>query len=170
MKELKRGRKPKEGVHLDKYALYNACLANETNIYNVSEALGHARTWLYELIKRGGVISMAEYIQLKGMLRVNDNSLVKAVPIQRSEEVESIYSPYPVKKVEEEVEPAATGATLTSVGLSLTEENVEFVNIIARISGSDETTIVNNLINNFRDSAVAQTILKAVEFAKELAV
>lgn len=146
----------KDPVYIDKYALRNACLANETTIAECSVALGRASNYLAQNFRKGRAISMGDYENLKGMLKVTDDSLIKAIPVERAGGAENIYSPRPVKKSE----------TYT---FKLTDENAEFIGLLVLLGGGDKNDIVNGIVKHFRtNSALAQTINAAIDAVKSI--
>jgi len=145
----------KDAVQIDKYALDNAMLANETNAKEVSLRLGHSQGYLAQVRANGGFIKRREYENLKGLLRITDNALIKAAPVQRADEVENIYSPYPVK-----------AGKLANI---LDEDNAEFIEMLARIGGADKNALINSIIRSYKqNSALAQTLNAAIDAVKAL--
>lgn len=135
----------KDPVYLDKYALYNACLANETTFKELSTKIGHSNNYLSQMFTKGMAMSMGDYENLKGILRVTDNSLVKAIPVERADAVESIYSPRPIKKTKDIP--------------YLSAENEKFIELLAQIVSGDKVNILNGIVNDFREnSAVAGAV------------
>lgn len=149
-------RRVKDPVYLDKYALHNACLANETNERELAVAIGHCDNYFSQMFRKGGAISMGDYENLKGILRVTDDSLIKAVPVERADAVVSIYSPKPVKKSEANT-------------FVLNEENARFIDLLVLIGGGEKSKIINSIIDRFRtESALAQTVNAAVDAVKSI--
>lgn len=149
-------RRIKDPVYLDKYALHNACLASETNQRELAVALGHCENYFSQVFRKGGAISMGDYENLKGMLKVTDNSLVKAIPVERADSVVSIYSPKPVKKSDVNT-------------FALNDENARFIDLLVLIGGGDKSKIINGIIDHFRtESALAQTVNAAVDAIKSI--
>ena len=146
----------KDSVVIDKYALDNVLLANETTAKEVSQMMGHAHNYLSQVVHSGGYMKRRDFENLKGLLRVTDSDIIKAVPVQRSEEVENIYSAYPVKKIER---------------LELTEANAKFVDLLALLSGCDKMKIVNGIIREFAESnELSTTIYSAIDAIKTIAI
>jgi hypothetical protein len=145
----------KDAVQIDKYAFENICMANGTNHKEVSERLGKSHAYMYQVLSNGGYMRRTDYENLKGLLRVTDSDLVKAVPVQRSDEVESIYQPVPVKKK-------------TNI-FTLDEENQEFVDLLANISGAEKSALVNGIVKAYRlGSAAYEAIAAITSEAEEL--
>lgn len=80
-----------------------------------------------------------DFENLKGILRVTDAD-IKAIPIQRSDEVESIYQPTPVAK----------SASRTFV---LNEENNRYLDFLVNFSGADKTLLINGIIRDYFDNS-----------------
>lgn len=127
-------------VCVDRYAVENAMLANETNAAALSQRLGHASTYLSQVFRNGCFMQRKDFDNLKGILRVTDTDIVKAIPIQRSDEVESIYQPTPVAK----------SASRTFV---LNEENNRYLDFLVNISGADKTLLINGIISDYFDNS-----------------
>lgn len=143
----------KDSVAIDKYALENAMLANETTSKEVSIMLGHAGNYLSQCVK-SWYMKRKDFENLKGLLRVTDNDIVKAIPVQRSEEVVSIYHANPVRKADV---------------IILDEENEKFVQRLSLFGGGDRSTIVNAIIRDFaKNSSVSLTINAAFDVVKHL--
>lgn len=138
----------RDAVQIDKYAFENICMANGTNSKEVSERLGKSHAYMYQVLSNGGYMRRQDYENLKGLLRVTDSDLVKAVPVQRSDEVESIYQPVPVKKK-------------TNV-FTLDEDNQEFVDFLANISGAEKSALVNGIVKAYRLGSAAYEALAAI--------
>lgn len=134
----KRGRNS-GSVCIDRYAVENAMMANETNAAALSQRLGHASTYLSQVFRNGCFMRREDFDNLKGILRVNDAD-IKAIPIQRSDEVESIYQPVPVAK----------SASRTFV---LNEENNRYLDFLVNFSGADKTTLINGIISDYFDNS-----------------
>ena len=97
-----------------------------------------------------------DYENLKGLLRVTDSDIIKAVPIQRSEPVENIYSAYPVKKSER---------------LELDEANAKFIDLLVLLSGKDKMQILNGIVREFAASSeLSSNLYAAIDAIKEIAV
>lgn len=139
-------------VKVDKYALYNACLANHTSFGELSVALGMCRTYvsmrLSDAAKGGkGVFDKAMYEQMKGMLGVTDDSLIKAVPVERNGSNKSIYSPYVTTEVTQ------------AFGLELSEENAGFISLVSKITSIPEGKLINNIIKEYiKSSEIGQMV------------
>lgn len=138
----------RDSVQIDKYAFENICMANGTNSTEVSERMGKSHAYMYQVLRGGGYMRRTDYENLKGLLRVTDSDLVKAVPVQRSDEVESIYQPVPVKKK-------------TNI-FTLDEENQEFVDLLANISGAEKSALVNGIVKAYRLGSAAYEALAAI--------
>lgn len=134
----KRGRNA-GSVCIDRYAVENAMMANETNAAALSQRLGHATTYLSQVFRNGCFMRREDFDNLKGILRVTDAD-IKAIPIQRSDEVESIYQPRPVAK----------SASRTFV---LNEENNRYLDFLVNFSGADKTLLVNGIISDYFDNS-----------------
>lgn len=76
----KRGRNA-GSVCIDRYAVENAMMANETNAAALSQRLGHASTYLSQVFRNGCFMRREDFDNLKGILRVKDAD-IKAIPIQ----------------------------------------------------------------------------------------
>lgn len=147
----------KNPVFIDKYALHNACLANETTIAECSVALGRASNYLAQNFRKGRAISMGDYEQLKGMLKITDDSLIKAVPVNRADGSANIYSPRPAKKTD--------GKQFT-----LTDKNAGFIDLLAFISGCDKEKIVNGIISEYcADSELSKAVQSTVDIIQIIA-
>jgi hypothetical protein len=145
----KRGRNS-GSVCIDRYAVENAMMANETNAAALSQRLGHASTYLSQVFRNGCFMRREDFDNLKGILRVKDAD-IKAIPIQRSDEVESIYQPVPVAK----------SASRTFV---LNEENNRYVDFLVNISGVDKTTLINGIIRDYFDnSEIVKTLNETLD-------
>lgn len=145
----KRGRNA-GSVCIDRYAVENAMMANETNAAALSQRLGHASTYLSQVFRNGCFMRREDFDNLKGILRVKDAD-IKAIPIQRSDEVESIYQPRPVAK----------SASRTFV---LNEENNRYVDFLVNISGVDKTTLINGIISDYFDnSEIVKTLNETLD-------
>lgn len=132
----------KDSVQIDKYALENAMLANETSAQEVSVMLGHAKNYMAQVVSSGGWMKRRDYDNLKGLLRVTDTDIVKAIPVQRSEEVESIYQPRPVAKKQSNL-------------FVLEDDNARFIERLLLISGGgDKNAVVNTIIRRYLSSSV----------------
>lgn len=138
----------KDSVQIDKYALSNVLMANETTAKEVSQMMGHSTNYLSQIVCSGGWIKRKDFENLKGLLRITDNDIVKAVPVQRREEVESIYQPVPVKKPKNV--------------FTLDEENDAFVGMIAAFGGGEKAAIVNAIITEYRTNSDLAAMLTAV--------
>ena len=134
----KRGRNS-GSVCIDRYAVENAMMANETNAAALSQRLGHASTYLSQVFRNGCFMRREDFDNLKGILRVTDAD-IKAIPIQRSDEVESIYQPVPVAK----------SASRTFV---LNEENNRYLDFLVNFSGADKTSLINGIISDYFDNS-----------------
>lgn len=134
----KRGRNA-GSVCVDRYAVENAMMANETNAAALSQRLGHASTYLSQVFRNGCFMRREDFDNLKGILRVKDAD-IKAIPIQRSDEVESIYQPVPVAK----------SASRTFV---LNEENNRYLDFLVNFSGADKTSLINGIISDYFDNS-----------------
>lgn len=134
----KRGRNA-GSVCIDRYAVENAMMANETNAAALSQRLGHASTYLSQVFRNGCFMRREDFDNLKGILRVKDAD-IKAIPIQRSDEVESIYQPVPVAK----------SASRTFV---LNEENNRYLDFLVNFSGADKTSLINGIISDYFDNS-----------------
>ena len=134
----KRGRNA-GSVCIDRYVVENAMMANETNAAALSQRLGHATTYLSQVFRNGCFMRREDFDNLKGILRVTDAD-IKAIPIQRSDEVESIYQPRPVAK----------SASRTFV---LNEENNRYLDFLVNFSGADKTLLVNGIISDYFDNS-----------------
>ena len=131
----------KDSVQIDKYALENAMLANETTAKEVSLMLGHAHNYMAQVVAGGGYMKRRDYDNLKGLLRVTDSDIIKAVPVQRSEEVESIYQPHPVAKKQGNL-------------FVLDEDNARFIERLLLIGGGgDKNAVVNTIIRRYISSS-----------------
>jgi len=145
----KRGRNS-GSVCIDRYAVENAMMANETNAAALSQRLGHASTYLSQVFRNGCFMRREDFDNLKGILRVTDTD-IQAIPIQRSDEVESIYQPRPVAK----------SASRTFV---LNEENNRYVDFLVNISGVDKTTLINGIISDYFDnSEIVKTLNETLD-------
>ena len=150
------GGRTKDSVQVDKYALENVLLANETTAKEVSKMIGHAGNYLSQVFHSGGYMKRKDYENLKGLLRVTDSDIIKAVPIQRSEPVENIYSAYPVKKSER---------------LELDEANAKFIDLLVLLSGKDKMQILNGIVREFAASSeLSSNLYAAIDAIKEIAV
>ena len=138
----------KDSVQIDKYALNNVLLANETTAKEVSQMLGHSTNYLSQIICGGGWMKRNDFENLKGLLRVTDTDIVKAVPVQRSEEVVSIYQPTPVKKPKNV--------------FTLDEENDAFIGMLAAFGGGEKSAIVNGIIAEYRTNSDLAAMLTAI--------
>lgn len=147
----------KDSVQIDKYALENAMLANETSSQEVSVMLGHAKNYMAQVVSSGGWMKRRDYDNLKGLLRVTDTDIVKAVPVQRSEEVESIYQPRPVAKKQGNL-------------FVLEDDNAKFIERLLLISGGgDKNTVINTIIRRYiRNSEVGSAIAQITEWVNDL--
>lgn len=145
----------RDAVQIDKYALDNVILANETTAKEVSQLLGHAGNFIANVKLNGGYMKRKDYENLKGLLRVTDSDIAKAVPVQRHEEVENIYSAYPVKK-DKNV-------------FTLDEENQQFIDKLSAFCGGEKAKIINAIVREYRQtSALAQTFNAAIDAVKKL--
>lgn len=143
-------------VQIDRYALENVMMARETNACEVSEKIGRSRAYLSQVFKAGGYMKPSDFENLKGLLRVTDSD-IKAIPIQRSEAVESIYQPVPVAK----------SAIRTVV---LTEDVDNVITSLASICGVDKTKLVNGIITEYLDgSDLVKELRSAIDAVKGLA-
>ena len=138
----------KDSVQIDKYALNNVLLANETTAMEVSQMMGHSKNYLSQIACSGGWIKRKDFENLKGLLRITDTDIIKAVPVQRHEEVESIYQPLPVKKPKNV--------------FTLDEENDAFIGMIAAFGGDEKAVIVNAIITEYRTNSELAAMLAAV--------
>lgn len=146
----------KDSVVIDKYALENVLLANETTAKEVSQMMGHAHNYLAQVVRSGGYIKRSDFENLKGLLRITDNDIIKAVPVQRSEEVENIYSAYPVKKVER---------------LELDDSNARFIDLLVLVSGREKMQVINGIIREFAESSeLAKNLYSSIDAIKEIAI
>ena len=151
------GRRSKDAVQIDKYALENAMLANETSAQEVSVMLGHAKNYMAQVVARGGYINRRDFDNLKGLLRVTDTDIIKAVPIQRSDAVESIYQPTPVAKNK-------------SRTVVLTEDVDNVINSLVSICGVDKAKLINGIITEYLDgSDMVKELRSAIDAVKGLA-
>ena len=147
----------KDSVQVDKYAVENVMLSNYTNAAEVSKKLGHADNYLAQVFSRGGYMRSCDYENLKGILRVTDSDIVKAVPIDRAEEVTSIYAPVPTKKP-------------TNV-FTLDADNQEFIDTLVKFGGGEKAVIINAIVKRFRDeSPVALAIQSALAAVEALTI
>ena len=142
------GGRAKDSVQIDKYALENVLIANETSAQEVSQMLGRSRSYLAQVVHGGGYMKRSDFENLKGLLRITDNDIIKAVPVQRSEEVESVYQPVPVKKAKNV--------------FTLDEENDKFVELIASFGGGEKAAIVNAIVAEYRNNSGLAAMLKNV--------
>lgn len=138
----------KDSVQIDKYALNNVMVANETTAKEVSQMMGHAHNYLSQIIYGGGWMKRKDFENLKGLLRVTDNDIIKAVPVQRSEEVESIYQPVPVKKPKNV--------------FTLDDDNTAFIEMISAFGGGEKQAIVNAIVTEYRINSDLSAMLNAV--------
>lgn len=145
----KRGRNA-GSVCIDRYAVENAMMANETNAAALSQRLGHASTYLSQVFRNGCFMRREDFDNLKGILRVKDAD-IKAIPIQRSDEVESIYQPVPVAKSE-------------SRTFVLNEENNRYLDFLVNFSGADKTSLINGIISDYFDnSEIVKTLNETLD-------
>lgn len=150
-----RGR-AKGSVQIDRYALENVMTARETNASEVSQKLGRSKAYLSQVFLAGGYMKPTDFENLKGLLRVTDSDIVKAVPVQRADEVESIYQPRPVYKCDK-------------YSVVISEENYEFIELLQKFGGGEKNTIVNAIIKEFRaTSPIAHTLNDALEMVKTI--
>lgn len=144
----------KDSVQIDKYAMENVLLANETTAKEVSQMMGHSGNYLSQIFSSGGYMKRNDFENLKGLLRVTDTDIVKAVPVQRSEPVENIYSAYPVKKGER---------------LELTEANAKFIDLLVLVSGKNKMEIINGIIKDFAaNSELSSNLYAAIDAIKDI--
>lgn len=134
----KRGRNA-GSVCIDRYAVENAMMANETNAAALSQRLGHASTYLSQVFRNGCFMRREDFDNLKGILRVTDAD-IKAIPIQRSDEVESIYQPRPVAK----------NASRT---FTLDEVNDKYIDFLVGIGSVDKNALINGIIRDYFDKS-----------------
>lgn len=148
------GGRAKNSVQIDKYALENVLIANEVTAKDVSKMMGHAGNYLSQVYANGGHMKRRDYDNLKGLLRVTDNDIIKAVPVQRREEVVSIYQPTPICKTEL---------------LCLDDDNKAFLETLIRIGGGDKAKIINSIVTYYRThSAVGEALEALVLSVKDL--
>ena len=138
----------RDSVQIDKYALDNVLCAHEITAKDVSKMMGHAGNYLSQVICGGGWMKRRDFDNLKGLLRVTDNDIIKAVPFQRSEEVVSIYQPVPVKKPKNV--------------FTLDDENTAFVEMISAFGGGEKQAIVNAIVTEYRINSDLAAMLNAV--------
>lgn len=141
----------KDSVQIDKYALGNALVANEITAKDMSCMMGHSANFISQVCANGGYMKRKDYENLKGLLRITDSDIIKAVPVQRHEEVESIYQPVPVKKQKTEVNV-----------FTLDEENNKFVELVASFGGVEKQAVVNAIVTNYRTNSDLAAMLSAV--------
>jgi hypothetical protein len=114
-------------------------MANETNAAALSQRLGHASTYLSQVFRNGCFMRREDFDNLKGILRVTDAD-IKAIPIQRSDEVESIYQPRPVAK----------NASRT---FTLDEVNDKYIDFLVGIGSVDKNALINGIIRDYFDKS-----------------
>ena len=142
------GGRTKDSVQIDKYALGNILLANDITAKDMSAMMGHSGSYLSQVCSSGGYMKRKDYENLKGLLRVTDSDIAKAVPVQRQEEVESIYQPVPVKKPKNV--------------FTLDEENDSFVTLVATFGCVEKQAVVNAIVSNYRTNSDLAAMLSAV--------
>ena len=138
----------KNKVKVDKHALYNAMLANQITSSELSIALGKSTSYIsYMTSDKGGKGEFNEemYEQMKGMLGITDDSLIKAIPIIRRDSDTSIISPY-IATEKKTVAPAFGH-------FNLDEDNEEFVELVSKITSAEKETIINNIIREYFNSS-----------------
>lgn len=138
-----------ETVVIDRHALHNACVASGITLYELNLKIGKSHGYLDMVFReRKGLISKEMYTQMKGILRVTDDSLIKAVPVERGDDKDaSIISPYLGKTV-----PAtATAPTEKKLfgAVNLDEENARFVTLLSRVSSRSEGNILNGIVRDY---------------------
>lgn len=132
-------------VTIDKYALHNACVMNSMTKKDLAHAMGKSHSYIDMVIRRGGMIRQDMYELMKGILRVTDDSLIKAIPVERGDEkTASLISPY-MKVAEAPVTPVPNDCAAPA----LDDDNANFVAVISQIGKRTTNETINIIIRDY---------------------